>query len=99
MEVTTQLPAIDVKTACAPMGAVNGRARQARGALSALFFADGLTFGTWAALIPSFQQKFQLPPQKLSFVLLAMIAGAMVSMPVVGRVIHRTGSNRIASPA
>jgi MFS family permease len=99
MEVTTQLPAIKAMPSRAPMGAVNSRARQARLALSALFFADGLTFGTWAALIPSFQQKFQLPPQKLSFVLLAMIAGAMVSMPLVGRMLHRTGSHRIASPA
>jgi fucose permease len=37
---------------------------------SLLFLMDGMAFGTWAALIPSFQQKFRLLPAELSVVLL-----------------------------
>ena len=73
--------------------------QSARLTASLLFLTDGMTFGTWAALIPSFQQKFQLSPGKISVVLLGMIAGAMVSMPAAGRLIGRWGSHRVASPA
>jgi MFS family permease len=66
---------------------------------SLLFLMDGMAFGTWAALIPSFQQKFQLLPAKLSVVLLGLIGGAMVSMPLAGKLIERWGSRRVASPA
>jgi len=76
-----------------------GLAQGARLAASLLFLTDGMTFGTWAALIPSFQQKFQLSPGRISIVLLGMVAGAMISMPVTGKLIGRWGSHRTASPA
>ncbi len=71
----------------------------ARISTSILFLADGMAFGTWAALIPSFQQKFQLSPGQLSVVLLGLVTGAMVSMPLTGKLIGRWGSHRVASPA
>ena len=46
-----------------------------------------MTFGTWAALIPSFQQKFSLSEAQLSLVLLGLVAGALISMPLTGRMI------------
>ena len=79
-------------------GAVN-TVRNARVATSLLFLVDGMTFGTWAALIPSFQQKFGLSPAHISVVLLGLIAGAMVSMPLAGKLIGRHGSRRVANPA
>lgn len=69
---------------------------RARWALSLLFLVDGLTFGTWAALIPSFQEKFHLSAETLSWVLLGMISGALVSMPLTGRLIGHYGSDRMA---
>jgi MFS family permease len=66
---------------------------------SLLFLMDGMAFGTWAALIPSFQQKFRLLPAELSVVLLGLIGGAMVSMPLAGKLVERWGSRRVASPA
>ena len=49
---------------------LSGRSGRARSATSTLFLVDGMTFGTWAALIPSFQQKFSLSEVQLSLVLL-----------------------------
>src|ERR1700746_2614659 len=57
---------------------------RARWALSLLFLVYGLVFGTWAAMIPSLQDKFHLSAGQLSWVLLGMIAGSMVSMPLTG---------------
>jgi MFS family permease len=79
-------------------GGARGFVQMARTSTLLLFLADGMTFGTWAALIPSFQQKFQLSPAKLSVVLLGLIGGAMVSMPLAGKLIQRWGSSRVASP-
>ena len=76
-----------------------GLVQRARISTSLLFLVDGMTFGTWAALIPSCQQKFELSPAKLSIVLLGVVAGAMVSMPLAGKAIERWGSHRVASPA
>jgi len=69
-------------------------AAQSRARLSAslLFLVDGIGFGTWAALIPSIKQKFALSESGLSIVLLAIVAGALVSMSLVGRAISQRGS-------
>jgi MFS family permease len=55
-----------------------------------------MTFGTWAALIPSFQQKFGLSEAQLSWVLLGLVVGALISMPLTGQVIAARGSRTIA---
>lgn len=82
-----------------PHLASEARLRQARRAASILFLVDGLTFGTWAALIPSFKQAFSLTEGGLSWVLFALVGGAMVSMPVTGRLISRRGSHRLCHAA
>ncbi len=74
-------------------------AGRARLATSALFLVDGMTFGTWAALIPAFQQKFGLAAGQLSAVLFGLVLGALISMPLAGRLIARWGSRRVAFPA
>jgi MFS family permease len=68
--------------------------RAARYATYAMFFADGLGFGIWAAHIPAFKQKFQLSDSSLSVVLLAVAAGSIVSMPLAGQAVRRFGSRR-----
>lgn len=68
---------------------------RARIAASTLFLVDGMTFGTWAALIPSFQQRFALSAGQLSWVLVGIVVGAMVSMPQAGRLTSAHGSHRI----
>jgi MFS family permease len=78
---------------------LSGRSGRARRATSTLFLVDGMTFGTWAALIPSFQQKFSLSEAQLSWVLLGLVVGALISMPLTGRVITGWGSRAIAFPA
>jgi MFS family permease len=64
----------------------------ARHATYAMFFADGIGFGIWAGHIPAFKQKFQLSDSSLSVVLLAVAAGSIVSMPIVGQMVRHFGS-------
>jgi MFS family permease len=65
---------------------------RARWAASVLFLVDGIGFGTWAAMIPSVKQKFALSESGLSIVLLAIVAGALISMSLIGRALSRHGS-------
>lgn len=84
--VTAALPSLD-------------RLARARLAAAVLFLVDGTTFGTWAALIPSFQQRFSLSTGELSWVLVGLVAGAMLSMPVAGRLAAAHGSHRLGLAA
>lgn len=59
-----------------------------------MFFAAGLGFGGWAALIPSYQQRLQLSDAELGVALLTFAIGAMVAMPLAGIAL-----TRIAAPA
>lgn len=71
-----------------------GRPSLCRLAASFHFLADGMIFGTWAALIPFFKAKFGVSEATLSIVLLAIAAGAIVSMPITGSLVARHGSRR-----
>jgi MFS family permease len=64
----------------------------ARLAASACFLTDGMIFGTWATLIPSFKSRFGVSEAELSIALLAIAAGAIVSMPVAGNTVARHGT-------
>src|ERR1700730_11979868 len=66
--------------------------RAARHATYLMFFADGIGFGIWAGHIPAFKQKFELTDSSLSIVLLAVAAGSIFSMPLVGQAVRRFGS-------
>jgi MFS family permease len=72
---------------------------KARRATATLFLVDGMTFGTWAALVPFFQERFGLSDGQLSWVLFGLVVGALVSMPLTGQIVSRHGSRGIALPA
>jgi MFS family permease len=64
-------------------------------ALALLFLVDGAGFGTWAAHVPAFKQFLHIENGSLTFVLISVIAGAIISMPVTGQLIARYGSRRV----
>ena len=70
---------------------------RARWAASVLFLVDGIGFGTWAAMIPSVKQTFALSESGLSIVLLAIVAGALISMSLIGSALSRHGSRTMLS--
>ncbi len=64
-------------------------------ALAVLFLADGTGFGLWAAHVPVFKQNLHLTNGALSAVLLALVGGAIVTMPVMGQMISHFGSRKV----
>jgi MFS family permease len=70
------------------------RPTAARCATSLLFLANGLGIGAWAAAIPLLQRRLQLSTGRLSLVLLAFAAGAVVAMPLAGLLGARLGTRR-----
>lgn len=68
----------------------------ARLAASTFFLLDGIAFGTWAALIPTFKQHFNVTDAELSQALLGMVVGSVISMPLAGNLVARFGSQRVA---
>jgi MFS family permease len=95
MNSNTAAPSAFLEQASLP----SRRASRARWATATLFLVDGVTFGTWAALVPYFQHRFGLSDGELSWVLFGLVLGAMFSMPVAGQIISRSGSRAIALPA
>jgi MFS family permease len=65
-----------------------------RAANSAVFFCNGLGIGAWAASIPLIQARLGLSDGALSLVLLGFAAGAVLSMPLTGRLAPRFGVAR-----
>lgn len=70
-----------------------------RTATATLYLVDGMTFGAWAAAIPSFQHRFGLTAGELSGVLASLVVGCMLTMPLAGRWITAFGSRRVAVTA
>ena len=68
----------------------------ARYATAAMFFAAGLGFGGWAALIPSYQHQLQLSDAELAMALLTFAIGAMLAMPMAGMVLTRIAGPKVA---
>jgi MFS family permease len=64
-------------------------------ALAVLFLVDGAGFGTWAAHVPVFKQFLHIENGSLTFVLISVIVGAIISMPVNGQLIARFGSRHM----
>jgi predicted MFS family arabinose efflux permease len=71
-------------------------AASARTAVSALFVGNGFAFGVWSAHISVFKQNYGLSNQQLTIPLGTLALGAILSMPVAGRVFHRVDSSGIA---
>ena len=78
----------------------NGAAvKRSKWALAMLFLVDGVGFGTWAAHVPVFKQFLHLENGSLTFVLLSLIVGGIITMPLTGQVIEHYGSRRVVRTA
>ena len=64
-----------------------------RWAITAVFFVDGALFGTWASRIPALSDHVHADAGVLGLCLLAPAAAAVVSMPLVGRVLPGRSSS------
>lgn len=66
-----------------------------RAATSAMFFINGITFGSWAARVPSIKEAIGMTPSMLGWALICMGAGALCSMLSLSSVITKYGSRRL----
>jgi HAD superfamily hydrolase (TIGR01509 family) len=73
-----------------------GPIRSARIALAFVFLADGMMIGSWAARIPAIQREVSLTNAELGIALFAASVGALIAMPVTGRMSTRFGSRQAA---
>ncbi len=69
--------------------------RNSRLAVSAIFFAYGLTFASWASRIPTIQQQLSISDGVLGLVLFALPAGLFLCLPFSGWIINHFGSKRV----
>ena len=69
--------------------------RNSRLAVSAVFFAYGLTFASWASRIPTIQQNLRISDGVLGLVLFALPAGLFLCLPFSGWIINRVGSRKV----
>jgi predicted MFS family arabinose efflux permease len=68
--------------------------RAAVRATYAAFIGSGFTFANWAARIPQVRDGLHLDPAELGYLLLAIAVGAVIALPLSGRIVHRLGSRR-----
>ena len=66
-----------------------------RVAVGALFFLLGLCFASWASRIPSIQQHMGISEAGLGGVLLAIPLGQLLSLPLAGWLVAKTGSRKV----
>jgi MFS family permease len=78
---------------------VSGTPRQARGAVAAVFFLNGLIFGSWAARIPAVRDRVGLSDGELGIVLACAAIGSILAMPIAGGRAARIGSRRATRAA
>jgi len=71
----------------------------ARGAVAAVFFVNGVVLASWIPHIPALKTDHGLGDGRLGLVLLSMAAGSVLALPMAGRLIGRLGSHRMTSIA
>jgi MFS family permease len=64
-------------------------------AIALVFFANGAGMASWVPHIPMVQMALGLSPSRLGMALLATAAGALVGIPISGRVSARLGSRTV----
>ena len=69
--------------------------RRARVAVFAYFFVLGTATATWAARLPAIKADLHLSDGRLGLVLFAVPAGAVLTLPVSGRIADRFGAVRV----
>ncbi|HEX5899127.1 MAG TPA: MFS transporter [Solirubrobacteraceae bacterium] len=73
---------------------MSGTPEQARSAVTAIFFLNGLIFGAWAARIPAVRDHVGLSDGELGIVLACAAVGSILAMPIAGGRAARIGSRR-----
>ncbi|WSL80540.1 MFS transporter [Kitasatospora sp. NBC_01266] len=79
----------------APAGRAVSAWPAARLALTAFFAVDGFLFAAWVVRIPDVRAQVHASHAALGLALLCVSAGAVATMPLVGRLCLRHGSRRI----
>lgn len=81
----------------APLAGVPGAAaaRAARTSTAAVFFLNGVGMANWVVRIPAVQERLGLGTGRLGLGLLGVAAGALVAMPLAGRLVARHGSRPV----
>lgn len=74
---------------------IGAAVKRAKWALAMLFLVDGVGFGTWAAHVPVFKQLLHLENGSLTFVLVSLIVGGIITMPISGQLVQHYGSRRV----
>ncbi len=65
---------------------------KSRIAIAAIFFCYGLIFSSWAARIPTIQEKFSLSETALGALLLMLPIGSFISLPLAGLLVAKWNS-------
>jgi MFS family permease len=78
-----------------PLNLQSQNLRKSRLAVSAVFFAYGLTFASWASRIPTIQQQLAISDGVLGLVLFSLPAGLFLCLPFSGWIINYFGSKKI----
>lgn len=81
------------------MAAPGREARFARAGISCIFFLTGWAAANWAVRIPAVQEHLALGDGRLGLALLGESAGAIVAMPLAGRLTTRFGSRPVTAAA
>jgi MFS family permease len=68
------------------------RATKPHRALALVFFVTGAAFGTWAARIPSVQDRLELSEGDLGVAFAGLMVGAFAALPPAGALVARLGS-------
>lgn len=63
-----------------------------RVAATVFFMLNGVMLGSWGARIPAIQDRLDVGPGELAIALACLAGGALIAMPVAGRVIAARGS-------
>jgi MFS family permease len=80
-------------------GQARRRLWQARVAVAAVFCANSAVLTAWISRIPDVKARFGLSEGSLGIALLALALGALIAQPMVGGLIGRVGSRRVATIA
>ena len=73
--------------------------RSTRTVIALFFFADGLLLGSWASRVPAVQTQAGLSNTALGLALFASSLGALIAMPIAGRLCEGLGSRRVSVAA
>ena len=67
---------------------------QARNAVFAIFFLNGVLMASWISRIPTVRSTLDLSPGRLGVLLLCPALGSAVALPLAGHIVLRLGARR-----